>query len=138
MIKPRISAIIWSFFIWIAAISFFMVFGADLLLAPEEESFLLLWVALEIVTALLLYVGAILYARIHPAPDAGLAFGVYGSTVGLLLDALVIWQHSFFFPSFSQGQLLAFVIWMSFAYGLYLVIPQWVDRRSMIKHNQKG
>lgn len=138
MLKSKISAVIWGVCIWAAAISLFMLFGADLLPDPAEDRFFLLWLGLEAVTALLIYGAALLYTRFHPAPHAGLSFGVYGSTVGLLLDTFVIWKHNFFFPAFSQDQLLSFVIWMSFAYALFLSLPQWVDRRKQSRADVKS
>lgn len=124
--KPFIS----GFVIWLAATSFFIFFGKQVLVAPTNRYFFLTFLLLEIGTALVLFLLTLLYRKWDKNQNALLRFGIIGSIVGLALDAVSLSNHAWFFPNLSAEQLLSFAIWMCFAYALYLAIPSMMYLRS--------
>ncbi|WNC14339.1 hypothetical protein [Brevibacillus brevis] len=115
--------LLFSILVWLGATLFFVFFGSMVLVDPFQESFLLPFLLLEAATAVVLYVVFVIFRRLDPSPYAAVKLGTIGSAVGLIIDAFVLWNRDVFFSKLSSEQLLAFTIWMAFAYGLYLVIP---------------
>lgn len=124
-----VSGLLFAVLVWGAAIAFFVLFGPAILVDPDKESFLPVFLLLEAGTAILLYLVVLLYTRIDRSPNAAIKFGVWGAAVGLFLDTFALWWHTLLFPAFSHGQLLSFAIWMVCAYSIYLILPLFVNRR---------
>jgi len=123
--------LLFSVLVWLGATLFFAFFGGIVLVSPYRQSFLLPFLLLEAATGIALYAVFMLFRRLDPSPDAAVRLGMIGSAVGLILDAFAIWNKDFFFAELSDEQLFAFVIWMAFAYGLYLLLPMWMAKRKM-------
>ncbi|GIO68820.1 hypothetical protein J21TS3_36410 [Paenibacillus cookii] len=115
--------LLFSVLVWLGATLFFVFFGPLVLVSPYRQNFLPPFLLLEAATGVVLYVVFVLFRRFDPSPYAAVRLGVVGSAVGLILDTFVIWNKGVFFAGLSDEQLLAFVIWMAFAYGLYLLLP---------------
>ncbi|RAL26161.1 DUF5367 family protein [Thermoflavimicrobium daqui] len=120
--------LVFSLAIWVAAISFFIFFGHVVLIDPDQEGFLLRFLLLEIMTGVALYGVMLIYQRCDHSKDAVIKLGIWGSAIGLFLDSFAIWHHSIFLPNLSNGQVMAFTIWLGCAYALYLMIPVWMRR----------
>jgi hypothetical protein len=132
MLKTNaVTAIFCSLLIWAAATSFFRFLGPTLLVAPDDPGFPLLYLLLEAFTGIALFAAFLIYRRLDRSAYAATRLGVTGTIVGLLLDSFALWQHDLVFPQFSSGQLVAFAVWMPFAYALYLLIPLWMDRQKL-------
>lgn len=74
-------------------------------------------------TAVLLYGVTYLYVLFDTTSHATIKFGISGTVIGLVLDTFSLSYHQIVFPTFSEAQVIAFTVWMSFAYALFLVIP---------------
>lgn len=120
-----------SLLVWAAATGFFRYLGPTLLVSPQDPRFPLLYLLLETFTGLALFAAFLVYRKLDRSAFAAARLGVTGSIIGLLLDSFSLWQHNLVFPQFSSGQLVAFAVWMPFAYALYLLIPLWMDRQKL-------
>jgi len=120
--------LLFSILIWLGATVFFVFFGSMVLVDPNEQSFLLRFALLEAATCMVLYGVFLVFRKLDPSPYAVVRLGLIGSAVGLLIDACVLWNRNVLFPQLSSEQLLAFTIWMAFAYGLYLLIPLFMEK----------
>jgi hypothetical protein len=127
MIQRLPLTILFSLFVWACATAFFALLGHQVLVEPSSSSFPVVFLLLEAGTAIALYAVTRLYIRFDAAPYSAVKLGICGSAVGLFLDTFSLWNHSFFFPYLSTGQLLSFAIWMCSAYGLYLTIPVFIQ-----------
>nr|WP_129552202.1 hypothetical protein [Brevibacillus agri] len=78
---------------------------------------------MEVATGAALYLVFVIFRKLDSSPYALVKLGIIGSAVGLVLDAFALWNRDVFFAKLSNEQLLAFTIWMAFAYGLYLALP---------------
>ncbi|MFC3884433.1 DUF5367 family protein [Bacillus songklensis] len=115
--------IAWSMIIWAGATLFFVYAGPYVLVATSSPRFFLIFVALEAVTALLIFLAVFFYIKIDRSKKAVLKCGIAGSAVGLFLDTFSLWNHSALFSRLAHDQMMSFTIWMSFAYSLFLLIP---------------
>ncbi|WP_205683789.1 hypothetical protein [Brevibacillus migulae] len=120
--------LLFSLLIWFGATVFFVCFGSMVLVNPFEQSFLLRFVLLEAATCAVLYGVFVVFRMLDSSPYAAVRLGLIGSAVGLLIDACVLWNRDVIFPHLSSEQLIAFTIWMAFAYGLYLLIPLFMGK----------
>ncbi len=116
--------------IWAFATGFFHFFGHRILVSPSQFLFLPLFLVLEIITAAAIFGVTKLYMHVDSSPTAARDFGIMGTAIGLIFDTIALWNGSFFLPELTQDQLLAFVIWMCFAYALFLLIPFWIANRT--------
>ncbi|WP_146809804.1 MULTISPECIES: DUF5367 family protein [Aneurinibacillus] len=129
--------ILWALFIWAGATLFFVLFGQQVLIEPSSKGFWLVLFLLEAGTAVLLYILTMLYIRFDQSSNAAITFAICGTVTGLFLDTFSISNHSFLFAGFSNGQVIAFTAWMSFAYALYIAIPLLIHYRRRILKQQK-
>jgi hypothetical protein len=92
------------------------------LTSVHDERFPPIFIGLEGATGIVLYLIGLLYRKIDRSPRALLRFGLIGSAVGLMLDSVSLSLHPLFFPGMNRDQVLAFSVWMVFAYGLFLLM----------------
>ncbi|MGC4378723.1 DUF5367 family protein [Fictibacillus sp. Mic-4] len=116
-------AVLFSLMVWFGATLFFLFFGDSVLVIIEDKRFLTRFVILEAITAFLLATVVLIYKKLDKTSYAGIKFGIFGTVIGLFLDTFTVWNHNIFFPHLSEGQFISFIIWMIFAYVLYLLIP---------------
>lgn len=109
--------------VWFFATLFFILFGEDVLHRPGTKPFVVSTVLLIIGTGLLLVIVTKLYLLLDRSKNAALRLGIIGTIVGLILDTFSLSSHDYVFPQLSDSQIIAFTVWMSFAYALYLIIP---------------
>ncbi|WP_051967796.1 hypothetical protein [Brevibacillus thermoruber] len=109
--------------VWAAVTMFFRWFGHLILTSVHDERFPVIFIGLEGATGIGLYLIGLLYRKIDRSPRALLRFALIGSAVGLMLDSVSLSCHPLFFPGMNRDQVLAFTVWMAFAYGLFLIIP---------------
>lgn len=69
--------------------------------------------------------------RFDPSNYAPLKLGVMGTCIGLLLDAFSLSLYPIVFPALNDSQIIAFTVWMSAAYALYLMIPALMNIRKL-------
>ncbi|CAJ1002298.1 MULTISPECIES: hypothetical protein [Bacillales] len=122
--------LLFSILVWLGATLFFVFFGSMVLVDPYQQDFFMRFLLLEIATAVVLYIVFVIFRKLDPSPYAVVKLGLIGSAVGLIIDAFVLWNRDVFFSGLSSEQLLAFTIWMSFAYGLYLLIPLFMRKEN--------
>ncbi|HBZ09255.1 MAG TPA: hypothetical protein DEO65_05125 [Bacillus bacterium] len=127
--KGYLLAILWGLVVWFFAILFFVIFGKQVLFTPGSHLFIVSTVILLAGTAILLLVITFLYVMFDRSENSALKFGVIGTIVGLILDTFSLANHRFIFPQLSESQIIAFTVWMSFAYALYLIIPVLVNEQ---------
>ncbi|WP_411807274.1 hypothetical protein [Bacillus mojavensis] len=53
----------------------------------------------------------------------------------LFIDTFFLWNHAFILPALSEGQEIAFAIWMVCAYAIYLFIPLLLSYRKWFRFN---
>ncbi|HCX47598.1 MAG TPA: hypothetical protein DG757_00840 [Bacillus sp. (in: Bacteria)] len=124
---------LWGIVVWIFATLFFVLFGKQVLFSPGSSSFVMSILLLIVGTAILLVGTTSLYLWFDKSENASLKFGIIGAIVGLTLDTFSLSNHQYIFPQLSESQVIAFTVWMSFAYALYLIIPTMINER-----NKKG
>ncbi|ASB88949.1 DUF5367 family protein [Bacillus sonorensis] len=122
-------ALLFSFLVWLGATMFFVWFGDLVLVDPGQHSFLVRFLLLEAGTFVLLYAVLFFYQKLDQSRYAVIKLGIWGSAVGLFMDTFSVWNHSLIFPELSQGQVIAFTIWMVCAYAMYLIIPLLLVRK---------
>lgn len=69
--------------------------------------------------------------RFDPSNYAPLKLGVIGTCIGLFLDAFSLSLYPIVFPALNDSQIIAFTVWMSAAYALYLMIPALMNIRKL-------
>ncbi|MFN2747460.1 MULTISPECIES: DUF5367 family protein [Bacillus] len=121
-------ALVFSFLVWLGAAGFFMLFGESVLAEPGEDTFWSRFLLLEAGTFVVLYAILRFYQRIDQSRFAALKLGIWGSLIGLFLDAFSLWNHSLIFPALTKGKVIGFAIWMVFAYAMYLTIPLLMEK----------
>ncbi len=121
--KDYLFTAIWGIFIWLFAILFFRFFGEYILFSPATNQFIFSTFLLLAGTSLLLAGVTYLYLCCDTTSHAAIKFGVSGTVIGLVLDTFSLSYHHIVFPTFDEAQVIAFTVWMSFAYALFLVIP---------------
>ncbi|WP_232695377.1 DUF5367 family protein [Brevibacillus daliensis] len=114
---------LWGLFVWFIAIMFFVIFGEYVLFNPGTNSFVISSILLIAGTAISLLLVTFLYMKFDKSENSTLRFGIIGTMVGLILDTFSLANHPFLFPNLTESQIVAFAVWMSFAYALYLLIP---------------
>lgn len=119
----------WSVLVWLFATLFFVFFGKKVLFSPDSDPFFMSLFLLTAGTAILLLAVTFLYSLFDQSKNATLKFGLIGTAVGLTLDAFSLANHRYIFPELNESQIIAFTVWMSFAYALYLIIPAMVNER---------
>jgi hypothetical protein len=122
--------LLFSILVWLGATLFFVFFGSMVLVDPYQQDFFMRFLLLEIATAVVLYIVFVIFRKLDPSPYSVVKLGLIGSAVGLIIDAFVLWNRDVFFSGLSSEKLLAFTIWMSFAYGLYLLIPLFMRKEN--------
>ncbi|MFP7202576.1 DUF5367 family protein [Lysinibacillus halotolerans] len=50
-----------------------------------------------------------------------------GTVIGLILDSFSLANYHSIFSKLDDSQVIAFTVWMSFAYALYLIIPAFIN-----------
>ncbi|UOY89369.1 DUF5367 family protein [Bacillus glycinifermentans] len=124
MFTERIGlALLFSFLVWLGATMFFVLFGELVLADPGEQHFFVNFLLLEAGTFVILYAVLSLYQKLDRSRYAAVKLGIWGSAAGLFIDTFSLWNHSMIFPKLSQGQVIAFAIWLVCAYAMYLMIP---------------
>ncbi|OCA82752.1 DUF5367 family protein [Pseudobacillus wudalianchiensis] len=122
--------------VWLFATLFFVFFGERVLFSPGSASFFISLSLLISGTALLLWMITFLYSLFDQSKNAALTFGLIGTIVGLTFDAFSLANHHYVFPHLSDSKIIAFTVWMSFAYALYLIIPavlnEWKKKAALI------
>lgn len=135
--EKRGLILLFSMLVWLGATLFFVFFGSMVLVDPDQQNFLPAFLLLELATAVVLYIVFVIFRKLDPSPYAVVKLGVIGSAVGLILDTFVLWNRDFFFSKISNEQLLAFTIWMAFAYGLYLLIPLLMSKGIFLRKEER-
>ncbi|MBO8171724.1 MAG: DUF5367 family protein [Bacillaceae bacterium] len=126
--------VVWGGGVWLFAILFFVFFGERVLYQPGTYAFYISTVLLLIGTGVLLLAVTYLYLRFDRSVNASLKFGVIGTIVGLFLDTFSLLFHRTIFPDLDESRVIAFTVWMSFAYALYLLIPAVINERMKNKY----
>ncbi len=134
--KKYAPAVLAGFLVWGIVTALFRWIGPAVLTELADPRFPLVFAALEAAAAVSITAAVLLFRKWDSSPRSALRFGVIGSTIGLLLDTLSLWQHDWFFPRFTQGQLLSFTVWMTFAYGLFLLIPAAQDTLELARQKR--
>lgn len=131
----------WGVLVWLIATLFFVFFGKQVLFSPGSDSFFISLFLLTAGTAIVLLAVTFLYSLLDQSKNAALKFGLIGTVVGLTLDTFSLANHHYIFPELSESQIIAFAVWMSFAYMLYLIIPAMVNERKgegLLWHKKGG
>lgn len=123
--------------VWICAIMFFIFFGEFVLFSPGTNEFLISTILLLIGTGLLLWGVTYIYAKIDRSENSPLRFGMIGTIIGLIFDSFSLANYHSIFPNLDDTQVIAFTVWMSFAYALYLIIPSFINYLQKTKVNKK-
>ncbi|MFL0506565.1 DUF5367 family protein [Ureibacillus sp. 179-F W5.1 NHS] len=123
--------------VWICAIMFFVFFGEFVLFSPGTNEFLTSTILLLIGTGLLLWGVTYIYAKIDQSENSPLRFGMMGTVIGLVFDSISLANYHSIFPNLDDTQVIAFTVWMSFAYALYLIIPSFINYLQKTKLNKK-
>lgn len=123
--------------VWICAIMFFVCFGEFVLFSPGTNEFLISTILLLIGTVLLLWGVTYIYAKIDQSENSPLRFGMMGTIIGLIFDSFSLANYHSIFPNLDDKQVIAFTVWMSFAYALYLIIPSFINYLQKTKLNKK-
>lgn len=121
--KGHFLTVLWGVIVWFLATLFFVLFGNQVLFSPGTSSFVISTLILIAGTGVLLFAVTFLYLFFDRSRNAALRFGIIGTIIGLSLDTISIAFHEMIFPELSHSQIIAFTVWMSFAYVLYLIIP---------------
>ncbi|MGN7403672.1 DUF5367 family protein [Cytobacillus praedii] len=121
--KGHFLTVLWGVIVWFLATMFFVLFGNQVLFSPGTSSFVISTLILIAGTGVLLFAVTFLYLFFDRSRNAALRFGIIGTIIGLSLDTFSIAFHEMIFPELSHSQIIAFTVWMSFAYALYLIIP---------------
>lgn len=129
--KNYVFTIVWGIIVWSLATLFFRLFGDKVLFSPVSNEFIFSTITLLLGTAMLLFGVINLYLFFDKSTNAPLKFGVIGTIIGLILDTFSISNHHLVFPTLNEAQVIAFTIWMSFAYALYLLIPLFLSKKSL-------
>ncbi len=129
--KGYVIAVLWGVLVWLFATMFFVFWGERVLFSPGTENFILSIFLLLIGTGLLLWGVTYLYLVFDQSKNAPLKFGVIGTIIGLLLDTYSLANYHLIFPKLDDTQVIAFTVWMSFAYALYLLIPAMINQQRM-------
>lgn len=127
--------LLWGVFVWFFATMFFVLFGKHVLFSPGTNSFLISTILLIAGTGVLLIAITYLYLLFDRSRNAAVKFGIIGTILGLILDTYSLAYHQFVFPELNHSQIIAFAVWMSFAYALYLIIPLIINQ---IQKRDKG
>ncbi|MEK3934356.1 DUF5367 family protein [Sporosarcina sp. FSL W7-1349] len=122
---PIISGIV----IWFFATLFFVFFGEHVLFSPGTENYSSSILLLVIGTGLLIWGITYIYLLFDKTKNAPLKFGIIGTFIGLSLDAFSLSKNNLIFPKLDDPQIIAFTVWMSFAYALYLFIPAIINQQ---------
>lgn len=118
---------LWAVVVWFFATLFFVIFGKQVLFRPGSSSFVMSTLLLIVGTAILLVGITFFYLLFDKSENASLRFGLIGTIIGLILDTFTLSNHDYIFPNLSDSQIVAFTVWMSFAYALYLIIPTLIN-----------
>ncbi|MBD8007563.1 DUF5367 family protein [Bacillus norwichensis] len=121
--KGYLFTAMWGVLVWLFATLFFRFFGERVLFSPVTDEFVISIFLLLVGTSILLCGVTYVYLLFDKANNAPLKFGVIGTIIGLALDTFTLSNHDMVFPTLDDSQMIAFTVWMSFAYALYLVIP---------------
>ncbi|KOP79415.1 DUF5367 domain-containing protein [Cytobacillus solani] len=121
--KGHFLTVLWGVIVWFLATLFFVLFGKQVLFSPGTASFVISTLILIAGTGVLLFAVTSLYLFFDRSKNAAIKFGIIGTIIGLSLDTFSIAYHQIIFPELSHSQIIAFTVWMSFAYALYLIIP---------------
>lgn len=121
--KGYLYTAVWGVFVWLAATFFFVLWGEHVLKSPGADGYVGFQLLLAVGTGILLAGVTFLYGRFDRSKKAPLKFGIVGTWVGLTLDSFSLSYHNVVFPQLESSQIISFTVWMSFAYGLYLLIP---------------
>jgi hypothetical protein len=119
----------WGFVVWLFATLFFRLFGEYVLFPPLSSAFWISTILLWIGTAAVLWGATHTYRMADKSNQAPLKFGVIGTMVGLALDTFSLTFHPVVFPQLDDAQVIAFTVWLSFAYALYLFIPFMIQQK---------
>lgn len=131
--KAAISGVI----VWICAIMFFVFFGEFVLFRPGTNDFLISTILLLIGTGALLWGVTYVYSKFDQSENSPLRFGMMGTVIGLIFDSFSLANYHSIFPNLDDSQVIAFTVWMSFAYALYLIIPTFINYLQKIMLNEK-
>lgn len=121
---------LWGIVVWFFATLFFVLFGKQVLFSPGSSSFVMSILLLIVGTAILLVGMTFFYLLFDKSENSSLKFGLIGTIIGLTLDTFSLSNHRYIFPNLSDSQVVAFTVWMSFAYALYLIIPTLINERN--------
>lgn len=125
--KSFYLAAIWGVLVWICAILFFVFFGEYVLFSPETNDFLISTILLLIGTGILLWGITYVYSKFDRSENSPLRFGMMGTVIGLIFDSFSLANYHSIFSKLDDSQVIAFTVWMSFAYALYLIIPAFIN-----------
>lgn len=114
---------LWGVVVWFFATLFFVLFGKHVLYSPGTPPFKTNIIILVAVTGILLFAVTFLYQHFDKSKNAALKFGLIGTFLGLILDSFSLSNYYLIFPKLNESQIIAFTVWMSCAYALYLMIP---------------
>ncbi|CAM5787102.1 MULTISPECIES: hypothetical protein [Brevibacillus] len=128
-VTPVVSGAI----VWLLVTLFFRYFGHHVLVSVTHDLFFPVFLGLEAVTAIALYLVGLSYHLIDPSKYGLVRFGMLGTAVGLMLDSISLSNHTLFFPHMSDEQVLSFSVWVVFAYGLYILIPAWQNTLALAR-----
>ncbi|MGD8191246.1 DUF5367 family protein [Brevibacillus ginsengisoli] len=120
---------VWGLAVWLLATIFFRLFGEYVLFHPDTSAFLISTSLLSLGTGGVLFAATRTYMRSDQSDHAALRFGVIGTGIGLLLDTFSLANHSVIFPKLDDAQVIAFTVWITFAYALYLFIPAMMNQK---------
>lgn len=134
--KSYLFTAMWGITVWLLATFFFRFFGEKILFSPMSNEFIFSIITLLLVTAALLFGVIYLYLFFDKSNNAALKFGIIGTIIGLMLDTFSLSNHHLVFPTLDDAQVIAFTIWMSFAYALYLLIPFLFSKKRIIKEKE--
>lgn len=137
MIKKLGLSIVFSFIIWVGAISFFILFSHQLQLDVSRSNFAFLFLLLELGTFILLIFASFLYQKLDRSPFAGVKLAILGPAIGLFCDTFVLWNYTRFFPTLNEVEVIGFSTWMAFAYVLFLFTPLLMTRKRIEQLIQK-
>lgn len=133
--KGYVIPVLSGVLVWFFATMFYVLFGDHVLFGPGTENFITNILLLIIGTGLLLWGATYIYLLFDKSKHAPLKFGIIGTIIGLTLDTFSLAKHDVVFPKLEEPQVIAFTVWMSFAYALYLFIPAMINQQRL-KHRK--
>lgn len=129
--KSYLFTAMWGVLVWLFATLFFRFYGEYVLFSPATNEFISSIFLLLVGTSVLLCSVTYLYLLFDKTTNAPLKFGIIGTIIGLTLDTFSLSNHHIIFPALNDSQIIAFTVWMSFAYALYLFIPFMFNRKTL-------